>query len=245
MFNKNFEKLNPFFYMTFLYFFLGILMVLQTSLLDFGILDNFTAVAISWVRIHFITLGILTQLLFGYLPGYLSSKKDLTTRWDIWLLINTGLFTFFYGRSLLTNAAPLMIFGGLLIFSATLLFIIQLLTIREDSKSISTYFYAFAGFFLLIGIVVGVGIWAGWGDFLQIKNSLEVHIHANNWGFMNLVFTGLLIDVMPILTNKDFKWPNSIKYILVSLILGAIGLIIGPWVGVVPITVSGMIFFLI
>ena len=34
----------------------------------------------------------------------------------------------------------------------------------------------------------------GRGDLFTLKTPVEVHIHANNWGFLSLVFAGILVD---------------------------------------------------
>ena len=140
------EKINPFFFMTFLYMFIGVLVAFQTSLIDFQVIQ--TSSSLSWVRIHFITLGILTQVIFGYVPVLVNSKKVNSPRWDIWVLINLGLWMFFYGRSLGSSHSPIMITGGFIIFIATVLFILQLFSINDTSNgSMTGYFYIFGSIF--------------------------------------------------------------------------------------------------
>ena len=48
-------------------------------------------------------------------------------------------------------------------------------------------FYLAGLAYLLFGIIVGSGIWFGWGQALGMANPTEVHIHTNIWGFMSLV----------------------------------------------------------
>ncbi len=195
--------------------------------------------SLTWVRIHFVTLGILTQTLFVFIPRRLGSK---TTRWDIWVLFNTGFIAFFYGRSILDEV--IMNVGGLFIFVATLLFLIQVLRLRT-SEYPTDWFYIFGTFFLFVGITVGTGIWSSWGKFLYAGNLVEVHIHANNWGFMAMVFTGLVFDSYTKVTSKRIQFESSPIYILIFEILGASGLILGPWLSNIPITVAGMLFFIV
>lgn len=231
---------NPYFLMTVLYLFIAALIAVQTALIHFGILE--TVANLTWVRIHFITLGVLTQLIFGYSPKLIN--KNASPRFDIWLLLNAGLWGFFGGRSLFNS--PVMITGGLLIFLATILFILHLHQLQTNDVSYPTqWFYIFGSIYLLIGITVGTGIWAGWSDELFVGNALEVHVHANNWGFLVLVFSGLFLDLFPRITQQNIHWPSSIPYVLIAQILGAFGLILGPWIGNVPISIVGMVFFLL
>ena len=60
---------------------------------------------------------------------------------------------------------------------------------------------------------------------------IEVHIHANNWGLMSLVFAGLLIDLYPQFTGRELAWPRSVKAIFWLMSWGALGLVLGPWTG--------------
>ena len=130
------NRINPFGITIILYFFIAILAALQSALLLAEIIDESRAIA--WVRIHFITLGVLTQAVLGYTPRLVNKVKGLKPRWDIWISLNVGLVTFFYGRTLFDN--NFMITGGTLVFIAVSLFIVQLFQLREkdESKPFST-----------------------------------------------------------------------------------------------------------
>ncbi len=73
---------------------------------------------------------------------------------------------------------------------------------------------------------------------------VEVHIHANNWGFMTLVFAGLLVDMYPTWAGRPLAWPRSITPIFWLLTVGALGLVLGPWVGSNLFSVPGILLFL-
>ncbi len=231
--------------MSFTYLFIGTLVAVQAALLSFGLIES-GASSITWVRIHFITLGIMTQLIFGYIPSYIS-KSTISVRWDVFLTLNSGFILFFYGRAILDSV--LMITGGTLIFTATSLFMFQINSLKSEDKGYSTHmFYVIASIFLLTGIIIGTGIWAGWSEPLGIFNALEAHIHAQNWGFLSLVFAGLLMDLYPKFANKEIANPESINRILILLTMGGFTLVLSPWLGgsfAIPIAVFGMLVFII
>ena len=93
-----------------------------------------------------------------------------------------------------------------------------------------------------MGIIVGTGLWLGWSGPLRIQVPLEVHIHANNWGFLSLVFAGLIIDMVPLLRGQPLATPRALKIIFWSMTLGALGLVMGPWLGgALWVTVPGLV----
>jgi hypothetical protein len=95
-----------------------------------------------------------------------------------------------------------------------------------------------------LGILVGTGLWLGWSGPLRISIPLEVHIHANNWGFMSLVFAGLLVDLYPGFTKRPLAWRRSITPIFWMMTVGALGLTLGPWFDSLFFTVPGLILHL-
>jgi cytochrome c oxidase cbb3-type subunit I len=75
---------------------------------------------------------------------------------------------------------------------------------------------------------------------------LEVHIHANNWGFLSLVFAGLIIDIIPLLSGQSFASARTTNTIFWSMTLGALGLVIGPWLGgALWVTVPGLVLHIV
>lgn len=61
---------------------------------------------------------------------------------------------------------------------------------------------------------------------------------------MSLVFAGLLVDLYPLFTHRSFAWPYSIRPIFWLMTLGALGLVLGPWVGSQWFTVPGLVLHL-
>lgn len=230
----------PYLLTTLLYTFVAALVAADASFISWNLLAAFPA--LRWVRVHFITLGILSQVIFGLLPvlvASLTKKPKPAMRWDIWLALNVGFVALVAGFSSVNHT---MIFaGGTLIFIATLLLFIQLWNLRGE-VSASLKFYATGLFYLLVGIIIGTGLWLNWSNALYIKIPLEAHIHANSWGFMSLTFAGLLVDFIPMITGQALGSPKSITAIFWGMALGAFFLVLGPWLGGnMPATVAGLI----
>ena len=237
---------NPYLLMTLLYIALAVLAALDSSLAGLNVLPWFNG--LRWLRVHLITLGTLTEVIFAILPGLVADRAGLPrpkTRWDIWLTLNAGLIILLIGIPLVNTA--LIFTGGTLVFMATTLLIVQLNDLRKTTPtSIWTgrRFYLAGLSYLLLGIIVGTGLWLGWGTTLQIAVPIEVHIHANNWGFMSLVFAGLLVDLSPGFTGHPLAWPRSIKPIFWMMTLGALLLVLGPWLKNEAFSVPGIVLHL-
>lgn len=239
--------LNPYFLMVLLYLAVGALAVLDASLVSFELLPWFNG--LRWLRVHFITLGILSETVFGVLPilaaGQLGKPRP-KTRWDIWLTLNAGLIVLLAGIPAVNGV--LIFTGGTLIFVAATLLALQLWQLRgsgADSLPASTRFYVSGLAYLLLGIIVGTGLWLGWSAPLRIQVPLEVHIHANNWGFMSLLFAGLLVSIAPSVSGRPLASPRALDMIFWGMTLGALGLVVGPWLGgALWATVPGLILHL-
>ncbi|MFZ2487827.1 MAG: hypothetical protein WAZ19_06855 [Anaerolineae bacterium] len=224
--------LNPFLLMAVFYLVIAILAALDATFTSFNLIGNF--IGLPWLRVHFITLGVLTETSFGVLPAFVAARRDTTApavRWDIWFLLNAGIVLLLAGMTSLN--APLIITGGTLVFSAVLLLIAQLRSLggKQAPGSGSRQFYLAGLFYLLIGILIGTGYWIGWSETLHIGVPKEAHIHANSWGFASLVFAGLLIDLLPSLTGKPLADHRKLNLIFWAMTLGALGLVLGPWLG--------------
>lgn len=235
---------NPYFLMMLLYLFVAVLAALDASLISLDLLPWFNGV--RWLRIHFITLGMLTQVLFGALPVLVATRRklpQLATRWDIWLTLNIGLIILLAGIPSINQ--QLIFTGGTLIFIAATLLAKQLWGMRSaDAQpfSQSVKFYVTGLLYLLLGIIIGTGLWLGWSGPLRIQVPLEVHIHANNWGFLSLVFAGLIIDMVSMLSGQPLATVRALNTIFWSMTLGALGLVMGPWLGgALWVTVPGLV----
>ncbi len=237
--------LNPFFLLTILFASLAALAALDASLASYGLVTWFNG--LRWLRVHFITLGMLTEMIFGLLPILIATRAKLPqpkVRWDIWLTLNSGLLVLLIGIPLINGA--LILTGGTLVFIATSLLIVQLNDLRGAAESAkpSLKFYIAGLIFLLLGIIVGTGLWIGWSNVLQIAVPIEVHIHANNWGFMSLMFAGLLIDLYPSFAKRSLAWERSLTPIFWMMTIGALLLVLGPWFKSELFSVPGILLHL-
>ena len=224
--------LNPFLLMAVFYLFIALLAAADVALTSFSLLPWFTG--LPWLRVHFITLGLLAETAFGTLPILQAARRSVpapATRWDIWLLLNAGIVLLIAGIPAVSTG--LIMAGGTMIFVAALLLVVQLVTIgsRAGQDSGSGKFYAMSLFFLLVGVLIGTGLWIGWSAPLHIGVPKEAHIHANSWGFASLLFAGLIIDLAADITRSPLAGRRTIDVIFWCMILGALGLVVGPWLG--------------
>ena len=229
---------------TLLYVLVALLAAADASLVSMGLVSPF--VALRWVRVHFITLGIVSQVIFGLLPALVASitnKARPAMRWDIWSTLNAGLVALIAGFAGANQA--MILAGGTLVFTAATLLLLQLWQVRGGDAPASLKFYITGLFYLLVGIIIGTGLWLNWSEALYIQVPLEAHIHANSWGFMSLVFAGLLVDFIPMVTGRSLGSSRDVSLIYWGMTLGAFGLVLGPWLGgSLPPTVSGLILHL-
>lgn len=243
--------MNLYLLMTALFVSLAALMAADAALTSYTLLPWFNG--LRWLRVHLITLGAVTEAVFGLLPIIVAIQAERPRprfRWDIWAALNSGLLTLLIGIPIINRA--LIFVGGTLVFIATVLLMMQLRDLRsvkEDDAVGSGIrhgrkFYIAGLSYFLLGIIVGTGLWLGWSDWLKIKTPIEVHIHANNWGFLTLVFAGLLVDMYSVWSKRPLAWPRSVTPIFWMLTLGALGLVTGPWVKSNWFSVPGIILFL-
>lgn len=245
--------MNLYLLMTAIFILMASLMAADAALTSFTLVPWFNG--LRWLRVHLITLGAMTEALFGLLPiivAIRAGRPRPAFRWDIWLTLNLGLLTLLVAIPIVNQA--LIFVGGTLVFIAATLLLIQLAglytlksesTANENGRSHNgRKFYIVGLSYFLLGIIVGTGLWLGWSDWLRIQVPVEVHIHANNWGFLSLVFAGLLVDMYPTWAKRSLAWPRSITPIFWMLTIGALGLVLGPWVKSNWFSVPGIILFL-
>lgn len=247
---------TPYYLMAFLYLLLAVLTAFDAAFTSYTLLPWFNG--LRWLRVHFITLGVLTQVIFGLLPGLVAIRTKQSRpkfRWATWTTLNVGLIVLLIGIPLVNTY--LIFIGGTLVFVAALLLGYQLYSMRGSTNNQVSQqpqiiehvingrnFYIAGLSYFLFGIIVGTGLWLGWSNVLRISVPIEVHIHANNWGLMSLVFAGLLVDLYPRFSGRSLAWPRSITPIFWMMTLGALGLVLGPWFSSLYFTVPGLILHL-
>jgi cytochrome c oxidase cbb3-type subunit I len=167
----------PYFLMTGLYLLLTALVTLDSALASLGWMPAFAG--LKWMRVHFITLGVLTQLVFGLLPALTAKGLNLSKpkmNWFAWLIYNAGLILLLIGLPIVDRM--MIIAGGTLIFAAVLVLMKDLVNLRRDAilqkgrevcaAYSTTRFYLGGLVYLLVGVLVGTGMWIGWAGPLQI-----------------------------------------------------------------------------
>lgn len=248
--------MNPFLLTGLLFLFVGFLVALDASLTHLELLPWFNG--LRWLRVHVVTLGVVTESLFGVLPllvAMRAGRRTPTPRLDIWLLLSSGIVLLIAGIPLVDRA--LILAGGTLVFVASALLLHHLWGLRRGapragldgesdggSDGVGRRFYLTGAAFLLLGALVGTGLWLGWNEVLRMAAPIEVHIHSNSWGFLSLVFAGVLLDQYRGFAGRELAWPGTIAWIYWLMTLGAIGLVLGPWLALTALTASGMILHL-
>ena len=242
--------MSPYFLMAILYLSLAVLAALESSFSGLQIVPWFNGMV--WLRVHLITLGVMTQVLFALMPKLTAIQHNLPKpqiRWDIWLALNGGIMTLLVGIPLISKV-PIFV-GGTLVFTAVILLMHQLSRMKPSQKAKKSVnpsnggrkFYIAGLAYFLVGIIVGTGLWIGWMGPLGVQDTMSAHIHSNSWGLMSL--TGLLVDMYAVWTKRPFANPKSITPIFWLMTLGAFGLIFGPWFGTLALTVPGLVMHVI
>ncbi|HRE26398.1 MAG TPA: hypothetical protein PK954_07170, partial [Anaerolineales bacterium] len=239
---------QPYVIMVLLFALMAVLAALDSSFSSWGLMPWFNG--LRWLRVHFISLGLLTETIFGLAPMIVAARSGRprpATRWDIWLTLNAGLLILLIGIPLVNGW--LIFIGGTAVFVAVGLLLAQLYGLRAPRRETpdaptGLRFYLAGLSYLLLGIIVGTGLWLGWGPILAIQVPIEVHIHANNWGFLSLTFAGLMVDLYPGFAGRPMARPRSFTAIFWMMTAGALLLVLGPWVKNELLSVPGIVLHL-
>ncbi len=238
---------NPFFLMAVLFSVLAALMATNLALMNAGMVEAFGG--IRWLRVHLVTLGVATELLFGALPlarAWASGTAAPRTDLRAWALLNGGIALLLIGIPIANRA--FVYSGGAMILVAAWLVLAQLFSTADDATPRSgaraptgKWFYIAGLAYFLVGITVGTGLLFSWATPLRITVPIEVHIHANSWGLMSLAFAGLIVDLLPRWSGRPLAWPGAVRPTFWLMTLGAGGLVLGPWLGAHLLTAPGLV----
>ncbi|HEX5415217.1 MAG TPA: hypothetical protein VFZ25_06100 [Chloroflexota bacterium] len=242
-------KLNPFYLMASLYFVLDVAAIALVALVTAGIISPIAG--LNWIQVHLLTIGVVTQAIFGTLPRLVVRARDDTLlrariTWATWFLVNGGFATLLV--SMPAGQSSIAAGGALAIFSAVALMLVGLRTRGSGKLAVtraSLLFYLSGPVFFLIGISMALSMLLGWsapGGFFGI---LEAHVHANVWGFLALVVAGVLIDRIPVSLGQPLRFPGVVPATAWLLIVGAIGLVVGPWAAILPLTILGISVYVV
>ncbi len=204
---------------------------------------------LNWLRVHVITVGTITQMIFAALPAILSRRLSLPERparegWVQWFLLNGGFLLAVTGLVGVDGWTASI--GATLVIVAIYRLLMGLLRAwRESGRPYreSFRFYATAPVYLLVGLTMAISLllnlWAPGGRI----GILEAHVHANVWGFLALVVAGMLFDLFPVLTGGPMARANWIGRTYHLINLGAIGLVAGPWINLHAMTIGGLLTY--
>ncbi len=239
--------LNPFYWMAGLYACAGLLAAALTGL---GTLPGAAgSLGLSWLRVHLITVGVVTQIVFGTLPGVLARRLGVPQgpghrRGLEWLLLNLGFALLLVGKPAGDRLWATL--GAVLVLAAVAVLLQGLLqTWRRSGQPTGPglRLYLTAPWFLLTGITLAVALFWNWPAPGGRDGILEAHIHANVWGFVSLMFAGTLLNWFPHLVGRPLAAPGWAGPTYWLLTVGAAILVAAPWLGIMPLMVGGLLPF--
>jgi hypothetical protein len=243
---------NPFFLMAGLYLTVGLLAVGGKLADGTGLMDALPR--LRWLTIHFVTIGAMTQALFGALPNLVASvggesPPTARGRWLQWLTLNASYPLVLLGMATGTLATAAVGATGVLIALALLVASVYRTGGRKSKRDAAgeglRRYYAVAPWFLGVGILAALGMLLNLHGPGGYFGSLEAHVHANVWGFLALVAAGTLLAVIPALADAELRYPKLVPVTFWGVTLGAVGLVAGPWLAVNPLTMAGLATYVV
>jgi cytochrome c oxidase cbb3-type subunit I len=240
---------NPFYLMAGIYLLLAAIALAARVLVMAGVLSSFPG--LGWMSIHLLTIGVVVQAILGSLPALVATRfggkqPGIGMTWVLWLLVNVSfgllLYSMAVGLSMLAAGAA----GG--IFIAIILMLTVMLQRNEPVRvgtRVVLRLYIAGPLFFLVGIVMAISMLLNWPAPGQFLGLLEAHVHANVWGFLGLVVAGFLLDHLPVYVGQPLRWPGLASITSWLLIIGGVGLVAGPWLAILPLTLLGLIVYVV
>lgn len=240
---------NPFYLMAGIYLTLDVLALAAMALVVADIIAPVPGLV--WLRIHLLTIGVVVQVILGTLPGHIASRLGASPPGRImsvflWTLVNICFALLLYsmpqGLSELAAGAAAGIFVAV---------VLMLVSIHRrgacppvGARAGMAFFIAGSVFFL-IGIFMAVSMLLHWSAPGGYFGQIEGHVHANVWGFLALVVAGFLLERIPTALGQPLRWRRLVAPTALLLILGALGLVAGPWLAIMALTMGGIAIYLI
>ena len=238
---------NPFYLMAGVYLVLDALALTAMALVTAGVLAPIPNLV--WIRIHLLTIGVVVQIILGSLPGFVSARlgaqppgRAMTA--TLWLLVNASLALLLYSMPLELAQLSAVAAGG--IFLAIVLLLASLHR-RNACPPVGARaglrFFVVGPMFFLIGIYMAASMLLNWPAPGGFFGEIEAHVHANVWGFLAFIVAGVLLERIPAAVGQPLRWPHHVSAISWLLILGTLGLVFGPWLAVLPLTMGGLVIY--
>lgn len=239
------SKTNPFLVMAALYLTAGALAVAGRLTVDAGLVAALPR--LRWLTIHFVTIGGMTQALFGALPALVRTAAPgarrirPSRRWLQFALLNVGYPFVLLGMA--AGSTVTAVAGATLVIGAVLALLWSV--IAGGDGGLTARFFRTAPGFLVVGILAAFGMLLGLHGPGGYFGSIEAHVHANVWGFLALVVAGALVTLLGPLLDADLRYPRLVPVTYWGLALGASGLVAGPWLAVNELTIAGLAVYVV
>ncbi|MGE5335434.1 MAG: hypothetical protein ACM3N4_12085 [Nitrososphaerota archaeon] len=240
---------NPFYLMAGVYLVLDVLALAAMALMLAGVIAPIPGLV--WLRIHLLTIGVVVQVVLGALPQLIGAR--LGTRPPgrlmniiLWLLVNVSLAVLIYSMPLGLAQLASIAAGGIF-----LAIVLMLATLHRQGacppvgRRAGILLFVAGPLFFLIGIFMAVSMLLHWPAPGGFFGQIEGHVHANVWGFLAMVVAGFLLERIPAALGRPLRWPRLVSATAWLLILGALGLVAGPWLGIMALTMGGIAIYII
>lgn len=239
---------NPFYLMAGVYLTLDALALTALALVTAGVLAPIPDLV--WTRIHLLTIGVVTQIILGSVPGIVAAKLGTQAPGRVmngvlWLLVNASFALLLYSMPQSLDQLAAVAAGG--IFLAITLLLVSLHrrgACPPVGSRAGLRFFVTGPMFFLIGIFMAVSMLLVWPAPGGYFGQIEAHVHANVWGFLALIVAGFLLERIPAAVGRPLRWPSLVSTTSWLMIVGALGLVAGPWLGVLPLTLVGIVIYI-
>lgn len=240
---------NPFYLMAGIYLLVDAIALASQALATMGIMPFIPD--LDWLRIHLLTIGVVVQAILGTLPRLTAvklGKKEpgAALTWILWLLVNISFGILLYSMPGNLPLPAAWAAAGIFVAIVLLLVILYRQGVCSPVGARAGLRFYFAGpLFFLVGILMALSMLLQWPAPGQFFGQLEAHVHANVWGFLALIVAGFLLDHIPAYTGHPLRWPQLVPATSWLLISGASGLVAGPWLALLPLTILGIAIYVV
>lgn len=241
---------TPFHTAAFLFAALGLVLAVHLGLQATGLLQR--AAWVKWSHIHFVTVGVFTQLLIGMLPQVSARRLGVarpspTFTWTTFTVLNGGFVLAWVGRAF----GPMWAYDvglaavWLTVSGVAALLVIQV--VRAGRCDVTAVMYVASPVVFLIGLTFAFALYTetfafdvpgGWWGLR------EAHVHANAWGFLGLAAIATISDLLPRLVGRPIHSERLRNVSFALLLAGILPLSLGPVLGLGrSVTGTGLALF--